>query len=172
MTDSESTILAKFWLNVSKVQADTSCWEWTGPRDHYGYGRLRFHGLEWKAHRFAYAHLVGPIPEGLHICHHCDNPPCVRPSHLFPGTQTDNVQDAVAKGRVAMPGHWTGGAPPQGVKHFNARLNDEKVRAIVRLSQIMTYRELAAMFNVSHGTIYPILHGKTWRHVTGLPIPE
>lgn len=158
--------LKSFWLNVSKGDGPDACWVWVGRRDGRGYGGLSVHGLEWKAHRFAYAHLVGPIPEGLHICHHCDNPACVRPSHLFLGTQTDNMQDAIAKGRFVMP------RSPIGVNHHNARLNDEQVRAIMRLSRTTSQRQLGRMFNVDKSTIVDILIGKTWRHVTGLPIPE
>lgn len=90
----------RFWLRVGKTE-DDSCWLWLGSRKERngGYGQLSFYG------RFAYAHRVswhlsnGPIPEGAQVLHKCDNPPCVRPDHLFLGTQADNVRDMFRKGR-------------------------------------------------------------------------
>ena len=77
------------------------CWEWNGHRDiRHGYGR--FVAPEWTnaAHRFAYSEFSGIIPGlDMHICHRCDNPPCIRPSHLFAGTRSANMRDMVAKGR-------------------------------------------------------------------------
>ena len=89
----------RFWPNVRKCDDADACWEWLGRRDQKGYGRF---GRGHLAHRFAFAFVNGPIPEGLEVCHRCDNPVCVRPSHLFLGTHTDNVRDSIAKGRAAF----------------------------------------------------------------------
>lgn len=91
--------LERFW---PKVQKTDCCWEWTGYVMPNGYGTFgRGRAIEGKvyAHRFAYEALVGPIPVGQHVCHRCDNRRCVRPDHLFLGTQRDNMRDMVAKGR-------------------------------------------------------------------------
>lgn len=80
------------------------CWEWNGPTNENGYGTFtsKKHKMEKvRAHRVVYELFVGKIPDGMHLCHHCDNPPCVNPEHLFPGTRKDNMSDMVSKRR-----HW------------------------------------------------------------------
>ena len=83
----------------AKVSIDkrTDCWNWTGATAN-GYGVLNFGG-QVRAHRLAYETFVGPIPDGLLVCHRCDNPRCVNPGHLFVGTNSDNTRDMVSKGR-------------------------------------------------------------------------
>jgi hypothetical protein len=77
------------------------CWEWTGQRIKFGYGRTKYHQVAWLAHRLAYTLFVEPIPDGLVVMHECDNPGCVRPGHLRLGTRADNNRDAAEKGRAA-----------------------------------------------------------------------
>lgn len=84
--------------NLPAVLGD-GCWEWCGSRVGAGYGRLIVEGQAIGAHRLAYEVFVGPIPDGLWVLHHCDNPPCVNPDHLFLGTALDNTRDMLAKGR-------------------------------------------------------------------------
>lgn len=84
----------------------TPCTEWTGCRMKNGYGRLYPKGMKGRsvlAHRQAWEEAYGPIPPGLFVCHRCDNPPCVNPSHLFLGTNADNMRDKVEKGRASRP---------------------------------------------------------------------
>ena len=80
---------------------ESGCWEWGGSRDGRGYGTVSV-GSDGHpyAHRFSYETFIGKIPDGHVICHRCDNPPCINPAHLFVGTQADNVQDMVSKGRM------------------------------------------------------------------------
>jgi len=87
---------------LSKVDTSGECWTWRASVSHrYGQFMVGPRGSSpTRAHRFAYETFVGPIPDGLVVCHRCDNPICVRPSHLFAGTQRDNIRDASAKGRL------------------------------------------------------------------------
>lgn len=91
------SVESRFW---SKVQKTDDCWLWRATRFPKGYGQIKIKGRRRLAHRVAWELTNGPIPDGLQVCHHCDNPPCVRPDHLFLGTQSDNIQDAVSKGRM------------------------------------------------------------------------
>ena len=85
---------------MSKTITNGGCVEYTGYTDGLGYGRVR-NGAKVLTHRLSWEHHNGPIPKGLLICHSCDNPPCVNVNHLFLGTNKDNVQDAINKGRMA-----------------------------------------------------------------------
>lgn len=85
---------------LARVEQTSGCWIWRGNvRVRGGYGRLGYCGRPQLAHRVAYQIFVGPIPEGMDVCHRCDNPPCVRPDHLFVGTALDNIKDSIKKGR-------------------------------------------------------------------------
>lgn len=91
--------VARFWKRVRKDDGDDACWEWIGKSKAMGYGQLKYGNRIVSAHRFSYEIHVGPIPDGLFICHKCDNPPCVRPDHLFAGTPQQNTSDMFSKGR-------------------------------------------------------------------------
>ena len=91
----------EFWLAVDVADDDDDCWEWTMSTDRYGYGQVWWDGELTRSHRKAWKLAVGPIPDGLHILHSCDNPPCCNPFHLRPGTQADNNGDTVSRER-----HW------------------------------------------------------------------
>lgn len=102
--------------------------------------------------------MNGPIPDGLHVLHHCDNPPCVNPAHLFLGTNADNVADKTAKGR---------GRGGRGEAHRNAKLTADQVREIRELAASgLTQREIAARYGVRHTAIGKILRGERWGHLS------
>lgn len=88
------------FVDLCSAQPD-GCIEWRGHKDPKGYGRFTSHGGEVLAHRIAYSMHYGSIPDGMHVLHRCDNPSCVNPRHLFPGTNQDNVDDKMRKGRAA-----------------------------------------------------------------------
>lgn len=100
----EGTWEDRFWAKVDRSDAD-GCWEWTAHRSPKGYGAFTITGqTPTRAHRYAYTITYGPIPDGLMVLHACDNPPCVRPDHLWLGTASDNMRDAYTKGRKSnMP---------------------------------------------------------------------
>jgi hypothetical protein len=104
----------------------------------------------------------GPLPDGACVLHRCDNPPCVRPDHLFLGTRADNNRDMVTKGRARV-----GVNPPVGERSGSVRLTSEQVRAIrdEHPRGGCTTRSLAAKYTVSQATINDILCGKTWKHL-------
>ncbi len=90
-------LATRFWPHVEKGEG---CWRWTGAQGRTGHGTINLGGGRFGgAHRVAYTLTRGPIPEGMSVCHTCDNGWCVRPEHLFLGTQGDNIRDMIAKGR-------------------------------------------------------------------------
>lgn len=138
---------------VDKVLVKDGCWEWTGSRSR-GYGQMKLNGRIQRAHRAAYAFFVGEIPASLFVLHHCDNPSCVKPSHLFLGTQADNMQDAVRKGRRAVNA---------GENNPASKLTWEDVREIRAVRGRMTHREIAGAHGVSPAAVSAILSGRKWR---------
>ena len=91
-------------FNKKYTVADNGCWQWTGWKNHDGYGFFRyFEKKDIQAHRFSAKHLAGLDIDGQVVCHSCDNPSCVNPNHLFTGSQADNIKDAISKGRHKTP---------------------------------------------------------------------
>lgn len=138
------------------TQNPSDCWEWGGARDRRGYGRLNILGKTALAHRISWEAFRGPIPDGLHVCHSCDNPPCINPAHLFLGTDRDNIRDAAAKNRLAP-------SRARGEMHRKARLTEEDVRAIRGSAE--SNGQLAERYKVSKGAIKGVRTRKNWRHV-------
>lgn len=90
------------------------CWPWVTADGTDRYGTFWLEGEAVGAHRAAWILLVGPIPDGLHVLHRCDAPPCCNPSHLFLGTRSDNMADAFEKGRLPIPDNGGRATCPRG----------------------------------------------------------
>lgn len=138
-----------FWEYVDK---SGNCWVWTGTLAAGGYGRF----LGDSAHRLSYEQTYGAIPDGYFVCHRCDNPPCVRPEHLFLGTHQDNMDDMDAKDRRAI-----------GERHGCARLAPEQVQAIRSRYAAggVSYGSLAKEYDISKATVSHIVTGRKWKHL-------
>jgi hypothetical protein len=137
------------------------CWEWTGQTVRGGYGRVGWRGRKVLAHRLSYELYVGHVPEGMHVCHSCDNPRCVRPSHLFVGTRQDNIDDMVRKGRQNTGGWRTGGE-----RNAMAKLDWAAVVEIRGKYEPRTYSlsRLAREYGVTVATIHDVVRGRSWRN--------
>jgi len=105
-------------LSYGRVDITDDCWVWGRTCWVKGYGRVG----DLRAHRVMWAIVNGPIPDGLQVLHHCDNPPCVRPDHLFLGTQLDNMRDMIAKGRKVTV---RGDAHPSKRPEYRAAMSGE-----------------------------------------------
>lgn len=151
------SIYERFWSHVDK---SGDCWIWTAATSSDGYGHFSLFGMT-RAHRISYLLEVGSIPNGMFVCHHCDNPKCVRPDHLFLGTAKDNTHDAIKKGRFQTPGF--------GENNPHAKLTLEQVNEIRELAKNgpIVKAKIAALYGVHPQAIYEIVKGRSWRRSNG-----
>ena len=143
----------RFWEKVD-VRGPDECWPWMASANEHGYGQIidDCHGPMLKAHRVCWTLCFGPIPEGLHALHSCDNPPCNNPRCLFLGTQADNMADMATKGRAR-------GGPPLGIQN-NAKLTRAQADEIRCATGLQ--REIAARFGICQAQVSHIKSGKSW----------
>lgn len=132
----------------------TGCHLWTAACNPKGYGHIKWEGVVWLVHRLTWVNANGPIPEGMLVCHHCDNPACVNPSHLFLGTNDDNMADKQTKGRQAFN---------RGMLNGRAKLTDAQVRVI--RADPRTRSAIAREYGVTPTLISQICRGIRWPHV-------
>lgn len=134
---------------------DSPCVEWAGARTRAGYGHRKVRGRTVSVHRLAWQETHGPIPDGMVVCHRCDNRPCINVDHLFLGTQADNIRDMYAKGRRSQ----------EGEENNSAKLTEEQVIEIRRLHATgqVTQRQLARQFGAAAPTVNEIIKRKLWR---------
>jgi hypothetical protein len=151
----------KHWL----LDPNTGCWNWQRGTNGVGYGKIYLSGnhkagnlKETLAHRFSYERVNGPIPDGMFVCHHCDNRKCVNPAHLFAAPQRENVRDMLTKGRARYISH-----PRE--RNGRAKLSEAQIKEIRLAFQQggITKRDLARQFGVHDSHIGRIVRGELWR---------
>jgi len=128
------------------------CWVWMGTTTVRGYGQIEHKTKKLYAHRASYEAFVGEIPQGMYVCHTCDNVSCVNPNHLFLGTQKQNLQDMVRKGRST-----------RGEKNPGAKLTEEQVNQILTMEGTSSF--ISKIFNVSSSSISAIKRKERWSYV-------
>lgn len=150
--------IAAFWAKVDRSGGDDACWLWTGALVRKGYGNMFWDGRSRTASRISYELAYGAFDESLLVCHACDNPGCVNPKHLFLGTDKDNFDDMIRKGR---------GRFLRGSAIGTAKLTDEKVVEIRERYAAggITMQELGAEYGVVKQLVSGIVRRKYWRHV-------
>ncbi len=145
----------RFWRHVVRTGG---CWLWTGAKFTDGYGKIRLDRASKKyisAHRLSWQIAYGQVPQGLSVLHQCDTPACVRPDHLFLGTQTDNCMDMMEKGRDRHP---------RGEAHQGARLREQDVVQIRKIGRegILTSSETAAFYGITRDYAKALMSGLRW----------
>lgn len=152
----------RFWSRVNKDgpihPIHGRCWLWTGCKHHSGYGLLKIKGIMTGAHKASYEINIREVPTGLNVLHKCDNKLCVNPKHLFVGTEKDNMDDKVSKGRQT-----------KGTEVNTAVLDETTVRLIRKIyipgDRKFGANALARRFNVSRFTTYAIVNWLSWKHL-------
>lgn len=142
-------VIERFWAKVKKTR---SCWNWTAGLKGAGYGTFMIEKTGFSAHRVSYELAYGPVPEGMSVLHKCDNKRCVRPCHLFLGTQRENMQDMAKKKRSTI-----------GERHPSCRITEATVREI-RASPLGS-KKLSALYTLTPRYIRQIRAGGVWKHV-------
>jgi hypothetical protein len=160
LSEAKEIIKVRIFRDYTK-KCENGCWEWTGAKLKSGYGRIEFLRKYRYIHRMSmYLWRGFDINSKLLVCHHCDNPPCFNPNHLFIGTQKDNIKDAVKKGR--MRGGYN---PAIGEKCGSAKLKEVDIRRIRNLYPKINSPRLAKIFGVSQACISRIINKKSWKHI-------
>lgn len=151
--------IRRFWAMVDRSAGPDSCWPWKGKVETTGYARTLVgsgpNREHWLCHRLAWTIAKEVIPDGRLVCHHCDNRRCCNPEHLFVGTQKNNMEDAVSKGRQAF-GETNGGG---------GKLREPEIYEIRALRGRVTQENVAAMYGVTQSVVSKIQLQRIWSHV-------
>ena len=160
------------WFFGNKTISDNGCWEWQGVRIKDGYGMLSVKGKRFLTHRYSLILTLGrEIGDKLEVRHMCHNPSCFNPEHLQEGTHQQNMTDMVVASRQATGDKFKAKIrgiphlPSRGAGNGRAKLTNEKVLEIRRLSETLSHRDIADQFKVSKTTITAIICGRTWKNI-------
>ena len=159
-TTARSELEGRFWAKVDKSAAGPNgdCWEWQAYLNARGYGVINVFGKLDLAHRISWAFAFDrKVPDGMCVCHSCDNPKCVNPAHLWIGTNRDNVNDRQRKGRHT---------PCRGTQNGKSKLSEAEVLQI--RASTGSHAELSRQFGVTHQVIRAIRVGQIWRHLSAV----
>lgn len=151
------SLLDRFLRNLPADRTPEECWEWQGTRDEDGYGVLTYRGKQLRANRVAVELFERPLEDDEWSLHHCDNPPCCNPGHLYIGLSVDNVADRIARKRDR---------PQRGEQRWNVKLDSDKVREIREAAATgESHTANAPRFGVSREAISAVVRRVTWKHV-------
>jgi hypothetical protein len=169
MPDISDSIYYRFWSRVILLANVDKCWEWSGAKWGKGYGCFRIKKLIYNAHRLAFFIQNKKDPLELQVCHKCDNPSCCNPNHLFLGTNKDNYEDCLKKGRYKPP------PLPSTIKR-NLAIGDRNKSTKLTKDQVIAIREaysnggrrqseLAKEYGLNQSSIRDIIIRHTWKHI-------
>jgi predicted XRE-type DNA-binding protein len=148
--------IESFWERVV-VRGPDECWPWKLYCNRCGYGVFGYHGKIYLSHRFAYIATCGDIPNGMHVLHRCDNPPCCNPKHLWLGTHLENMEDMTRKRR------YNDTAREKNGRH---KLTEEQVAEIRRLHKTgLLQKDIAKQFSISQSNVSDIILYQRWKTV-------
>lgn len=151
------SIKDRFMSYVQKSDDLNDCWNWIGGKSSSGYGAFTINHKKYLAHRVSYALFVDTIPDGMEVCHSCDNKLCVNPSHLWSGTHQDNIDDKVRKNRQS---HHTKSRGENNGKNKLTEQNIYQIREMIE--QGYTQQKIAEIFGVKGALISKIKLGILW----------
>lgn len=150
-----NTPIERFWSRVAVTANPDKCWLWTTSVNEAGYGMVTVGGEKWLAHRYAYF-ITNHTRPRLHVLHHCDTPACVNPKHLYEGTDQDNANDKLARGRQN-----------KGERNGQANRCDADIRKILHLlANEVRVCEVGRLTDTDHRIVSRIKNRKIWKHIT------
>ena len=148
-------------LRFNSIENENGCWIWQGGKTNFGYGTIGIGNNKTElVHRLAYKFWDGEVSSDLFVCHHCDQPLCVNPNHLFLGTNQDNIDDKMYKGRAYTGVH-------KGELNVRSSLTDKQVKELKYdlFKRNMKQVDLCEKFGVSRDVVSSIFRGRTWTHI-------
>lgn len=155
--------LAKRFFSKVDIKGKDECWNWLANKNYDDYGIFKYNNQSIHAHRMVWLIFNNTIPEELYVLHSCDNRECVNPKHLKLGTQQDNMNDMVNKGRNCNL---------KGEEHGGSKLNWKQINEMRKLylTRKYTQKQLSLMYNSASSNIDSILNNKTWKDENYIPI--